>query len=284
MNDPTPPEPIEDALLEELEPEAAPLSTAPASVPAMMPMMGPQPAHKQLYQFLWGGIAVLFGCLLPFNDYADDWKADRYRHVPDALVDETKLEDIAYKDRQTELWVANPGIAGTDATASPGPIGIMTFAGAFVAFCAMLFIGAQLFCIKYRKVMLAPIGLMAFLAFFAWLRFFRGGPSDLGFQAGLDSQGKPFPPTAPEWVGEFKAYTSDGGASMVKMLYDGTYISDYFTHLGIGYFFVLAGSTYVLLTFVMTILGVGAPKKRAVAPAGAPSGGGRSGGRGGRRR
>ncbi len=200
-----------EPMLDEFESEDAGMSVAPEGAASG------GPAHKQLYQFLWGGIAVLFGCLTPFHDKAVGWDSS----------------------------VFNPELTG--------PVGLMTVSGSIAAFVAVLFIGAQLYSIKFRKVMLGPLVLMLFVCIWGWASL----------------------------VGGFSASGLGGGdSSWFALFYDFGYFQDYFRHVGPGYLFVTLGSTYVVVVFAGAIAGLGKGKKSS---GGASGGGGKTRSRGRRR-
>ena len=208
--------------LEELADEAP--APAPEPVPEQpaaaihyaQPTYAPQPAHKQLYQFLWGGIAVLFGCLLPMVDGVEGWAADQFQPT---------LE---------------------------GPIGLMTVGGAIAGFFAILVIGAQIYCMKFRKLLLTPIVIMAGIAAWGWVHLVPA------FDA--------VPLFSPEDAAEpYKVH---------HVFWKADAFVDLWRHIGVGYLFVTAGSTYVVLVFLKELLGLGGKKKPAAGEA-APAARGR---------
>jgi len=184
-----------------------PLDVAAELRPAPAAALAAPPAHKQLYQILWGAVAVFFGCLLPLNDQAVGWKSDTF---DPALV---------------------------------GPIGLMTVGGSVSAFAALLTIGAQIYCIRYRKLMLSPIVLMLLVAIWSWMHIVPG------FAAG----------------GQFM----DNAGMRWTALLQGKigYFSDLMRHLGHGYLFATIGSSFVVLMFLKEVLGLGARKKKPGDPA-----------------
>ena len=186
---------------------------------AMAPMAvaGPMPPHKQLFQFMWGAVAVLFGCLLRFNTHAAGW------------------DDTTY---MSELQ---------------GPMGLMTVGGSVAAFCAMLVIGAQWYCMRFRRVMLGPIVIMMLVAAWSWFKVVPGfACGNLGLSADV---------TEPN--------------SWTAMFYNGDTFVDFWSHVGPGHLFILVGSTYVSCVFLGALLGVGAKKKDATPDAAPARGRGR---------
>ena len=199
-------------LLEDLGDELMPEELGvPSAAPGAAVATVASPAHKQLYQFLWAGIAIFFGCCLPFHNRAMGWD--------EALF-------------QPELR---------------GPIGLMTLGGSVVAFAALLCIGAQLYCIKYSKVMLGPMALFVLIAFWSWMRVAQGfGGEGIGGEDGA-------------WF---------------KILYDAQYNSDFWSHIGPGYLFTALGSTYAILVLAKAVLGGGKKDKSgAASPSGSRRGG-----------
>jgi len=194
--------------------EDAPQAPEAMTMAPMMMGMPAGPAHKQLYQFFWGGCAVLFGCLLRFNSYAAGWDAK----------------------------VFNPGL-------EPGPFGFLTVGGSIVAFTAILYIGAQIWCMTHRRVLLGPIVIMLCTCVWAWLRVVAGFGAE-----GLTMTGDP--EMAHAWTAMF--YKAD------------TFVA-FWHHLGPGFLFIWAGSTYVILIFFKALLGLGGGKKSTEAAADAPA-------------
>lgn len=220
--------------LEELVDDTIGAAPAPGNLSGPVPVgpppgPGPAPsAHKQLYQFLWGGIAILFGCLLPFHDAAPGWVSSTYN------------------------------------AALSGPLGFQTVGGSIVAFCALLFVAAQWHCIKTNKVMLGPILLIFFITFFAWRWFLPAFDANDSF-------------IALEVVRAESSWTS--------FFHRGDYFAAILNHVGPGHLFLVGGSTYIVLVFILAIVGVGEGKKKTPG-AGDPGNGGKraaSKGRGKRR-
>ena len=123
---------------------------------------------------------MLFGCLLPFHNGAVGWSSDTF----------------------------NPDLRG--------PIGLWTVGGSVAAFCAVLSIGAQMYCMRWRKIMIKPVLLMLGVAAWSWITVIRA------FSVG-------------------DQFAGGGHSPMALVKANKDYFVDIWRHIGPGHLFILGG-------------------------------------------
>ena len=135
--------------------------------------------HKQLYQFLWSGAAVLFGCILPLQTHARGFDANSY----------------------------NPSLTG--------PIGFQTVGGSLTAFVAIVFLAAQLHGLRTHRVLFKPLFLMMGVTVWAWMNVlpaFRAAPTlpCKGFPHETKTVGDALLTLDLRWMGSFLEHIGPG--------------------------------------------------------------------------
>jgi len=232
----------------------APAGGPPGGAPVAQ---APSKAYPQLYKFMWGGIIVVLGSLLPFGStvvstmYGDleeiveaaepgKSRAEILKEMADKLgtgeVADEVAEQLSASNEEPKLVLPARG-------------GYETFTGALFLLFGLMLVGQMRTSISERRVKLGAVLLMLFPCGWTWYKFIVATGEISGFSWGS--------------------------------LYKLTAWERLATDVGSGFLLVLIGSTYVVLQFVKALAGAAGGGKPAPTPAGAGAG---RGGRGNRRR
>ncbi len=242
--------PAETSAPEGAAPPVAATGEAPLGAPAEPlppPLPAPQNGAKgfpQLVRFLWGGIIVLAGTILPFGGSV---VATLYGKQPQAQESERQgpsKEDLMEGLRNAENAPAPAEAASTQAEPAPAAKagvahGYETFTGALFLLLALMLIGQMRTAIAARRVALGAVLLMFLPAGWAWYKLITVASSLEGF-----------------------SYAYLWRVDALEQLT---------LHVGSGFILVLIGSSWVvlnfLITFVRALTGAGASPAPAAAAA-----------------
>lgn len=231
---------MENEPMPELNPVTEPL---PTQVPAQETAApAATKAFPQLFKFLWGGVIVLVGTLLPFG--------------PGVLKDLTGKQDAPKSSSLTDpgdLKALSDGLGKPAAEAAqevaavaplgPSRAGTSTFVGAAFLVFAILLIAQMWNAIRDRRVAISSVLLMFFPCAWSWIKVIGAGGETPGFA----------------WGEVYKV-------SALEQLT---------ANVGSGTILILAGSTYVVLTFLRSFVNAltgGGKSSSAPAPAGDSTG------------
>lgn len=244
--------------LEEFDMAAPDLPGAPPPGPPLPPRP-PSKAFPQLFKFLWGGIIVAVGALLPFGSAI----VSSMYGEPEELLEAQAGSGKSIEDIRAELAaklgtgeVVEDAQAAMDAATAepefvlPGCSGYQTLTGAFFLLLGLLLILQMRTAIAERRVALGAVLLMLLPAGWSWYKFFDVATKVDGFS----------------WGGLYKL------AAWERLALE----------VGTGYLLILVGSTYVAYQFVKALLGAASGGKKDAVPA--PAAAARGGARAGRRR
>ncbi|MFG0319637.1 MAG: hypothetical protein ACF8XB_20360 [Planctomycetota bacterium JB042] len=251
----------------ELEEVDAPV--APEPPPPGMPLGAPPPpprppskAFPQLFKFMWGGIIVAVGSILPFGTaivssmYGDAEEMLAAQEGSGKSIKELRAELAAKLGTGEAVKDADAAMAAAQEEPElvlPACPGYETFTGALFLLLGVLLFMQMRTAIAERRVALGAVLLMLLPAGWSWFKFFTVATKVDGFS----------------W---------DFG--LVKLAAWERLAAD----VGSGYMLVLIGSTYVAYQFLKALFGAAAGGKKDAAPAGAPAAAGGRGGRSGSRR
>lgn len=209
----------------------------PPPPPPPAPPQGGAQGFPQLYRFMWGGVIVLLGSLLPFGSAVVTSMYGKDAKPPVAVTNEQNRKD-QLKDLANSLEAELP--AETDVKAEPEVLvrpavnGYETFTGALFLLFGLMLIGQMRTAIAQRKVALGAVLLMFLPAGWAW----------------------------------FKLITITNGLEWFEWgsLYRVSAFEQLTLEVGSGFLLVLIGSTYVVLGFFRALAGAATGGKKTPPP------------------
>ena len=210
------------------------------------PPPGSTRGFPQLHRFMWGGVIVLVGTLLPFGSAV----VTSMYEVPEKQMASTDsgqdrkamLDDLA-ANLSREVPIDAQALAEPAGFSMPAVRGYETFTGAVFLILALMLIGQMRTAIQERKVALGAVLLMFLPAGWAWFKF-------------ITLTGKM------EWFSFGDLYRVSAFEQLTL-------------EVGSGFMLVLLGSTYVVFGFFRALFGAATGGKKP-ATATAAAGRGRS--------
>lgn len=221
----------------------------PGAAPPPPPAAGGARGFPQLHRFMWGGIIVLAGSLLPLGGAVVESMRGEQAAAPTTAADDKASRKDALKELANNLGgeagkVQPAAAEAVESLMTPAPVPMYeTFTGALFLIFSLMLIGQMRSAIAERRVALGAVLLMFFPAGWAWFKLVALCGDLAWFSAG-------------------DLYRLATWEQLTGVF-------------GSGFMLVLLGSTYVVINFFRALFGAATGGKKPV-PAAAPARSGRS--------